>query len=205
MWKPVVKFWMRSWRGDPPRIAHVAFADLALGSAYTLLVLVALTWRDSWVGLAMDQWEQLTVGAIERLFFFLPDPRSSLPPDIAARVLIYRHVMVACSIITVLCIAMSRQYWIVWSRGFIANLRRLGPPATRFPKMIATVHIFVVMGLAATIYLLLLAEPRNDVAVQFLYGHYWTFFRAPVLLAVICYFACHLAMLRPLLPTLDGE
>lgn len=202
MWKPVMRCWnkLRSRGGDPPRVAHVALADLALGCAYTLLVLVSLTWHDSWVGLAMNRWEQFTDGAIERILFFLPDPRSSLPSDVASRVMTYRHLMVACSIITVLCISSSRHYWIVWSRSFNANMRKLGIPATRFPKMIRTVHSVVVMGLTAAGFLLLLAEPRSEIAVRLLYGNIWTFFRAPILLAVVCYFACHLAMLRPLLP-----
>ena len=148
---------------------------------------------------------QFTGGTVESVLFFLPDPRSSQPPDMVSRVLAYRHLMVACAIVTLSCMTIARRYWPAWSRSFFARLRRSGTPAPRYPDIILTAHHRAVIGVVAAIFLLLLTEPRSENAVQLLYGNTWAFFRAPLLLALICFFACHVAMLRPLLPAQRDE
>ena len=207
MRKPVVSCWnaLRSRGGDPPRIADIAFADLVIGCAYTLLMLVSLAWHDSWLGLAMERWVQFTDGAVEGVLFFLPDPRSSQSPDLVSKVLAYRHLTVACAIVTIACVMITRRYWPAWSRSFFAGLRSSDTPAPRYTDIILTAHHRAVIGVLAAIFLLLLAEPRSEVSAQLLYGNSWVFFRAPLLLALICFLACHAAMLRLLLPAQDDE
>ena len=207
MRKPVMRCWnaLRSRGGDPPTIADIALADLVIGCAYTLLVLVSLLWRDSWLGLAMDRWMQFTHGAVESALFFLPDPRSSQAPDMVSRILAYRHLMVSCAIVTFACTTITRRYWPAWSRSFFARLRSTGTPAPRYTDVILIAYHRAVIGMAGVIFLLLLAEPRSENAAQFLYGNSWAFFRAPLLLALICFLACHAAMLRLLLPAQNDE
>ena len=207
MRKPVVRSRnaLRSRGGDPPSIADAALTDLVIGCAYTLLVAMSLARHDSWLGLATGRWVQFTDGIVESVLLFLPDPRSSLPPNMVSRVLAYRHLMVACAIVTVACISISRRYWPAWSRCFYARLRSSGSPAPRYTDIILTAHHRAVIGMAAAIFLLLLAEPRRELSSQLLYGNSWAFFRAPLLLSLICFLTCHAAVLRSLLPARRDE
>lgn len=207
MWKPVVRCWnaQRSRGGDPPRIADVALVDLAVGCAYTFLMLISLSWHDSELGLAIDRWIAFTNSGVELVLFFLPDLSSSLPPDMAYRVLVYRHLLVACGIATLVCTSISRRHWPAWSRRFIATLRGSDTPAHCHPGMILAAHRTAAIGIVAATFLLLLAEPRTDDATRLLYGNSWAIFRAPLLLALICYFACHAAMLWSLLAAQTDE
>ena len=165
MWKPVVRCWnaQRSRGGDPPRIAHVALVDLAVGCAYTFLMLISLSWHDSELGLAMGRWIAFTDSGVEFVLFLLPDPRASLPPDMAYRVSVYRHLLVACGIATLVCTSLSRRHWPAWSRRFITTLRGSDAPAHCHPDMILAARRTVALGMAA-IFLLLLIEPRSDSA-----------------------------------------
>ena len=206
MWKPVVRCWnaQRSRGGESPRIAHVALVDLAVGCAYTFLMLISLAWHDSELGLAMGRWIAFTDSRVEFVLFFLPDLSSSLPPNMAYRVLVYRHLLVACGIATLVCTSFSRRYWPAWSRRCIATLRGSDAPAHCHPDMILAARRTVVVGMAA-ILLLLFTEPRSDTATSLLCGNSWAFFRAPLLLALTCYFACHAAILWSLSAAQNDE
>lgn len=207
MRKPVGTCWnaLCSRGGDPPRIAVVAIADLVVGCAYTLLVVMSLAWQDSWLGLMMERWVQFTGGIVKSALFFLPDPRSSQPPAMAHRISAYRHLMVACAILTFSCTMIARRYRLAWARSFFARLRSSGTPAPRYTDIILTAHHRAVIGMAGVSFLLLFAEPRSEFSAQLFYGNSWAFFRAPFLLALICFLACHVAMLRSLLPAHGDE
>ena len=140
MWKPVVRCLdaFRS-RSGPPSIAHFAIADLAIGCAYTFIVLLSLLGHEGWPGQAMRRWLQVTDGAIAALLFFLPAAGSPLPSDELSGVLVYRHLLVACAISTLACVWISRRHWPAWTNRFLrqAELRRharvppLGPGIDR--------------------------------------------------------------------------
>ena len=205
MWKPVVRCWNAqcSRDGDHPRIAHVALADLAVGCAYIFLMLISLSWHDSELGLAMGRWIAFTDSGVEFVLFLLPDPRASLPPDMAYKVSVYRHLLVACGIATLVCTSLSRRHWPAWSR---ASSPHCAAPTLLHchPDMILAARRTVALGMAA-IFLLLLIEPRSDSATRLLYGNSWAFLRAPLLLALTCYFACHAAILWSLSAAQNDE
>ena len=206
MWKPVVRCLdaFRS-RSGPPSIAHFAIADLAIGCAYTFIVLLSLLGHEGWPGQAMRRWLQVTDGAITALLFFLPAAGSPPPSDELSGVLVYRHLLVACAISTFACVWISRRHWPAWTNRFLVRLSPAGTPASRRSDQVLTAHRIVVLGIAAAVLLLLFAEPRSAGAVNLLHGNGWALFRAPILLAVVCFLACHAAMLAPLLPARDDD
>jgi len=188
-----------------PSIRRVALLSLAVGCAYTLLVAVALAWTDSWLGMAVGQWVRFTDSGVAALLFFLPDPKSTVRSELILNVTTYRHVLVVCVLITIACALASRRRWTSEGWRLVRNLRLSETPSCHFPNKPYTVYRTAIIGSAAITYLLLLAEPRGDTAMLLLYGNLLAFLRAPILLAAICYLACHAIALRPFLPERDEE
>jgi hypothetical protein len=180
-------------------IAQVAFADCAVGCAYTMLMIAALTYRETIWGAAMVHWIQTMDRGVEALLFFLPDPKLLAPSDLVDRVVAYRNTLVACAIISLACFLHSRRHWRAWTRDINLKMRTAGiSPAAR-PEYILTAYRTAIIGVVATAFLLLLGEPRDDRVIDVLYGNDWTFFRAPLLLTLGGFFASHAAVLRRLL------
>jgi hypothetical protein len=205
MMKPTAQECVNWPRGDPPSIRFVALVDLAVGCTYTLLVVMSLAWTDSWLGLAVGRWLRFTDGGVAALLFFLPDPKSSVRSDLILNVTAYRHVLVVCALIAIACTWASRHRWPAEGWRLARILQLSGTPAHNFPDNLRTAYRTAIIGLVAITYLLLLAEPRGDTAALFLYGNFLAFFRAPILLAAICYLACHAVALKPFLPDRDEE
>ena len=182
-------------------IAQVSLGDLALGCVYTLLPIASLAFPDSFFGAAVCHWMQSMDSGVEALLFFLPDPKLTAPADMVDKVVAYRSTLTACAIISIACILRSRRHWRAWSLDLYRKMRGNGPPVTAFPDDVLATYRKALIGLVATLFLLLLGEPRDDAAIRFLYGNVWAFFRAPLLLTLCCFFTYHAAAFRPWLPS----
>ena len=192
-------------RGGRPSIRQVAMADLAVGCAYTLLVIASQDWPQSRLGIVLCHWLRFTARGVATLLFFLPKPMRPLSEDLITRVELYRHVVVVCALICAACILASRSQWAVWRRDFSRRTQLLHLSFDRRRERAVAGYRAAMIGIVAICYLLLLGEPRSPSAFEFLYGNWMLFFRAPLQCAVICYLACHAVALRSLLPERDEE
>lgn len=188
------------WRGYAPSIWEFALLDLFITSAYTLIALGGVALGNSTLGMLVSAWVELMDAPVSSVLFFLPAESPGMPRNLADGLRIYRHSVVMCSAITIACIIISEKFWPAWSQQFLRRLRRKQSSATQYSAQIATTFRYSVIGIASAVFLLLLAEPRDAASVDFLYGHRWATLRAPLLLGLACYFACHTLMLRRLLP-----
>jgi len=191
--------------GTSPTIARVSLGDLALGCVYTLLPIASLAFPNSFIGGAVCHWMQSMDGGVEALLFFLPDPKLAAPANMVDKVVAYRNTLVCCLIISTTCIVRSRRHWGAWSLDLSRQMSGKGPPLTALPDDALAAYRKALIGMVATLFLLLLGEPRDDAAIQFLYGNVWTFLRAPLLLTLCCFFTYHAAAFRPWLPSRTSE
>lgn len=206
MWSPSPRVWFYESHGDAaPRILAVALTDFLVCCAYTALTTTAAASSSSLVGAMMVEWIGLTHGATASILFFLPESYPSVNKTIADGIATYRHVVVACSAITLACINLSKRYWPAWSREFLLRSHVARTGTALFQDPVADGYHMSVLGLAATVFLLLLAEPRDPSTIEFLYSHVWTNIRVPILLAIATYFACHVLMLRLLRSSRGAE
>lgn len=193
------------WPASTPSVVEFAVLDLILVGTYTLIILVGMAFADNLFGRLVSSWVELMDAPVSSVLIFLPAENSSVTRGIADGLKIYRHSVVMSSLITIACIDLSKKYWSAWSRDFLQRLRSKQTPAIEYSVRVRATYRYSIMGIIATIFLLLLAEPRDAATMNILYGHRWTMLRSPLLLSLACFFACHVLMLRRLLPSDEAD
>ena len=206
MRKPFAWRWYPFRTGSgPPGISVFALMDLILGCAYTLLTITSLQRQGGVVASVMSHWVRFMDAGVEATLFFSPAPRMIADPDFVTAVMVYRHALVGSIVLTIACLSASQSYWPMWSRNYWIRLGASGVAAHKLREVILVAYRVELIGIAGMLFLLLFCEPQDKWAVDFIYGNGWAFFRAPLLLALICGLACHAVMLRPLIPTPADE
>lgn len=184
-----------------PAIVWVGLIDLAGGCAYTLMIVVGLAFRETAFGGLVSSWIEITRDMVPSALSFLPAENSDGPVETVAANVAYRHAVVACGCWTALLIGQTRHLWSAWSRRFMSKLRGSGIPPHKWSGCIVGAYRSSMLGLCAAGFLLLFAGATSDALNGYLNENAWTLLRAPVLLAICCYFICSALMLRPLQPS----
>jgi hypothetical protein len=140
--------------------------------------------------LGLGRWIDSTIGAVDSLLFFLPQPQALTLVEA-----IYRHVLVVGIILTAGWLWLCRNDFASWARDIIEKYSALNHGDTPSQKYLREAHGITTLGAVGTAYLLLFD------GVQITSG--WlpeklTVFRAPLLTTTAFFLICHALALRKL-------
>jgi hypothetical protein len=187
-------------RHPPARDQHPTVADAVLfgfrvSVVYAVLIIVFAD-AESSVGALVRSWIEMTSRTFQMVFAFVPEPARSTGADISSGITTYRHVLAACLLIATASFVASQSHWPYWAAQLRDRLRRASDRTGRLRDAALFGHSQMVLGVIATMLLLLFGEYRLGETGIYLYAHSWTFLRAPVLAALAHWFACHAVAFR---------
>jgi hypothetical protein len=151
---------------------------------------------ESSVGEIVRRWIEMTSRILQVVFAFVPEPARSTGADISSGITTYRHVLAACLLIATASFVASRSHWPYWATQLRDRLRPVSGRTCTLRDSAMFGHSQMVLGLIATMLLLLFGEYQLGETGTYLYAHSWTFLRAPLLAALAHWFACHAAAFR---------
>jgi hypothetical protein len=178
-----------------PGIRQVVLVNALAGLAYTVLVIFAAERPESFLGAIIQRWVAFTGRLVDLALLFAPSPDPSANSVLEVRIADYRHLLVACALITIWSVLSSRMYWPHWARHLSARLG--AEPGVRRPAnfLLVSAYRTTILGIIAVALVMLFGEPRGERATTFLYTSDWFFLRAPALTTIACVFACRAAAL----------
>jgi hypothetical protein len=181
---------------DQPGIPQVVGASALFGLAYTALIIAAAQRPDDLLGRIVQTWVAFTERFVELALFLVPSPNTSADPVLLDRIIAYRHLLVACSLIAVGIVLSTRTYWPYWAERLRARLGVANQLSLTTKVVLVSAYRTTVLGIVAVALLMLFGEPKGERATTLLYTSDWAFLRAPILGAVGCCLCCHAGALR---------
>jgi hypothetical protein len=160
------------------------------------VIIIAFADAESSVGELVRSWIEITSRILQMVFAFVPEPARSTSADISSGISTYRHVLTASLVIATASFVGSHSHWPYWAAQLGGRLRCVSGRTGKLRDAALFGHSQMVLGLIATMLLLLFGEYRLGETGTYLYAHSWTFLRAPLLAALAHWFACHAAAFR---------
>lgn len=185
----------RSGRDQPER-SHVVAASALSGLAYTLLIIAATKRPESLLGKIMQTWIAFTERLVDVALFLRPSPYASPDALLLGNIAAYRHLVVACSLLTIWTVLLSRTYWPHWAERLKTRLGAANGPGRPAKHVLVSAYRRTILGIIAVALLMLFDEPNGARGTTVLYTSEWAFLRAPVLGAVACSLCCQAGALR---------
>ncbi len=181
---------------DQLEMSHVVAASAFSGLAYTVLIIAAAKLPESLLGKMMQTWIAFTERLVEVALFLTPSPYASADPMLLGRITAYRHLVVACSLITIWIVLSSRTYWPHWAQRLRARVGVANGPGRPAQRVLVSAYRKTILGIVAVAFLMLFDEPNGASGTTILHTSDWALLRAPVLGAVACSLCCHAGALR---------
>jgi hypothetical protein len=179
--------------GADPSIVSAILVEAQICLGYTVLVLLAVS-SGGGASVAARWWIRVSSVLTDAVLVLVSKPH--LPAGHSYEIALYRHILAASILLTVITFLACRRYGPRWVRHVAVRVTHALPRQESPNERAQAAYSQMVLGSAATVVLMLYGDQLLGKLTETFYTQSWTFLRAPLFAILAFTFACQAAAFR---------